>query len=134
MNDEIRCQIQQIKREWDAVENTNKRLSIAFDTMLNAVDVFNKERIADISVADAIARLRLELLKDKEPGSYYYTWQSNIAMCFYDAFLNENPVPLNKERLHKISNKAAVNFIDILCLTNGSNTGLIKPSESQASQ
>jgi len=38
--------------------------------------------IADIDISDATERLRTELRKDKQPGSYFYAWQANIALCF----------------------------------------------------
>lgn len=68
--------------------------------------------------ADAVFSLSMELLRktlaaDKTPGSYYYVWQSNIAM----AFMDELPVNFrthNYQEFHEIANKAAIRFLDNL--------------------
>ncbi len=57
-----------------------------------------------------------ELEKDKSEGSYYYAWQSNIAMAFKDEFdrfrkINKN---VSSKDVHKIANDAAKNFLDQL--------------------
>lgn len=64
----------------------------------------------------AINTLTKELSKDKSKGSYYHSWQCNIAMAFTDA-CNEFA---NKESLPAISNVAAKNFLDRLIYTNKS--------------
>lgn len=58
----------------------------------------------------AITELTNELKADKD---YYNTWKSNIAMSFYDEFKNRYPEP--PLDLHEISNKAADNFLTLLC-------------------
>ena len=40
----------------------------------------------NLKLEDAIKVLCEELEKDKAEGSYYYTWQANIAMAFQDEF------------------------------------------------
>lgn len=62
-----------------------------------------------------------ELSKDKSEGSYYYSWQANIAMAFQDEFWRtvekeDNDVFLKIEvpLIHKISNEAAKNFLNLL--------------------
>lgn len=122
MNDEIRWQIEQIKREWDNTAKEHEKTSKAFDSLLKSVEHLRNDQIAGISVADAIARIRLELLKDKEPGSYYHTWQCNIAMCFYDkvnSVYRFNDLPMDTllaDNLHKMCNEAAENFLNVfLC-------------------
>jgi len=57
-----------------------------------------------------IKELVKELRKDKEPGSYYHSWQCNIAVAFQDEF-NRSYV---KNGVHEISNQAAKNFLDLL--------------------
>jgi len=58
-----------------------------------------------------------ELIKKlKAEPDYYYAWQSNIAMAFQDAYswekLNKKP---SRKDIHKISNIASKNFLDLLC-------------------
>jgi hypothetical protein len=68
----------------------------------------------------AVEILIAELAKDKSEGSYYYSWQANIAMAFQDEF---NRYAASKEiegtamnfNIHQISNTAAKNFLDLLC-------------------
>jgi hypothetical protein len=79
----------------------------------------------------AVEILCEELSKDKSEGSYYYSWQANIAMAFQDEwnrskvgkFMNDNEpewlkdiVPDREEHrfVHKISNEAAKNFLNLL--------------------
>ena len=51
------------------------------------------------------------LKKDKD---YYYGWQANIAMAFYDNMRwSKKRCPSHKD-LHKISNDAAKYFLDLL--------------------
>ena len=60
-----------------------------------------------------IKDLQKTLREDKE---YYYAWQSNIAMAFYDEY--NKKFPLNndamREALHEISNNAAKYFLSNL--------------------
>lgn len=68
----------------------------------------------------------VEALKseDKEPGSYYYSWQANIAMAFKDEYnrvRKEKGTTLNQEDVHHVANKAAENFLDMLCYVNEKN-------------
>ena len=55
--------------------------------------------------------LRKVLKKDKD---YYFGWQSNIAMAFYDE-AKRNKVKISSVKLHEISNNAAKNFLTLLC-------------------
>jgi hypothetical protein len=70
-----------------------------------------------MELPEAIKTLREALSNDKSEGSYYYAWQANIAMSFYDAYMKEfgqgSDWPLPHE-IHKIANNAAKNFLDIL--------------------
>lgn len=72
-------------------------------------------------ISDLISLLK----EDKSPGSYYYSWQSNIAMTLYDVINNsgilmfENKrdlkerVLLDDTKLRKICNDSARLFLDI---------------------
>jgi hypothetical protein len=72
-------------------------------------------------VYKAVETLCEELAKDKSEGSYYYSWQANIAMSFQDEFwrtvekedkniYGNIEVPL----VQKIANEAAKNFLNLL--------------------
>ena len=71
--------------------------------------------------------LQKEFAKDKSEGSYYYSWQVNIAMAFQDEFSRELEKSTNslsrleKDKgiiaqvdIYKVSNQAAKNFLDSL--------------------
>jgi hypothetical protein len=45
--------------------------------------------------------------------SYFYSWQANIAVAFQDAYHRELTVH-TRETIHKISNEAATEFLNIL--------------------
>jgi len=53
-----------------------------------------------------IEKLIEELRKDKEPGSYYYSWQANIAMAMFD----ELDGKITKEE----ANRGAKRFLELL--------------------
>jgi len=57
---------------------------------------------------EAIDKLRTELSKD---DSYYYSWQSNIAMAFLDELVKWG---YRLPDQHEIANQAAKNFLDML--------------------
>jgi hypothetical protein len=51
-----------------------------------------------------------------EDESYRYGWQANIAVQFQDEFSRAlSDSPMNREQIHKISNQAAINFLNLLC-------------------
>ena len=62
-----------------------------------------------------IKELIANLKSDKE---YYYSWQSNIAVAFQDAYhwhkTNQGKEPTQND-IHEISNVAAKHFLDLLC-------------------
>lgn len=77
-----------------------------------------------MELQEAIKVLQQELSKDKSEGSYYYTWQANIAVAFQDAVRRQTD-PKSKgynlyddtfgdDALHEASNDAAKNFLDLL--------------------
>lgn len=71
-----------------------------------------------MKVKESVEIIQNELKIDE---GYYYAWQSNIAMSFYDEMQKSgihSPNPDNhiilvtNELLHKITNQAAMNFLD----------------------
>lgn len=50
----------------------------------------------------------------REDEGLYIAYQANIAMAFQDE-VERNKIRINKELLHKISNQAAINFIEMWC-------------------
>lgn len=69
------------------------------------------------------------LEEDKSEGSYYYSWQANIAMAYID---NERwykektgKETLTEEDKHTIANNAAKYFLNLLCM---------KPDNSEPTQ
>lgn len=67
---------------------------------------------------DAI-NILIEILKIDE--DYRRSWQANIAMCFKDECYRSFKESLYTEyrdapeEIHKIANKAAINFLNLLC-------------------
>ena len=57
-----------------------------------------------------ITELVEELKKDKSEGSYYYSWQSNIAMSMYDELDDK----ITKEE----ANNGAKRFLEMLITLN----------------
>lgn len=66
-------------------------------------EIENDEKEDEIK--DAIDVLRKHLSESKEQGSYYYSWQSNIAMSIKDNICGAT---------HEDANKAAKAFLDLL--------------------
>jgi hypothetical protein len=71
-------------------------------------------------VADAMKVITDALKEDKSEGSYYYSWQANIAMAFKDEFHRyardkEIEGTAKSFNVHTIANNAAKNFLDLLC-------------------
>jgi hypothetical protein len=62
------------------------------------------------SLQKAIEVLIKNLKKDEH---YKYSWQANIAMSFYDEF--RRCKPRNLRQVHAVANKAALEFLNILC-------------------
>lgn len=57
--------------------------------------------------------------KLKTDSDYYYSWQSNIAMQFQDVM---HKADYDFSNLHKLSNEAAKNFLDLL-ISKSENKG-----------
>lgn len=80
--------------------------------------MYNDKPPIETPISRAVGILIDELLKDKSEGSYYYSWQANIAMAFKDEWENWKKIPPhmdNEKFLHEIANQAAKNFLDTLC-------------------
>jgi hypothetical protein len=74
----------------------------------------------NIKYKDAIDRVTEELRKDKSNGSYYHSWQANIAMAFkdeFDKYAKEHEIEGSAKNFntHEIANNAAKNFLNLLC-------------------
>jgi len=73
------------------------------------------------TLPEAIKVLQNALTEDKEPGSYYHSWQSNIAMAFVDEYNSQTevkemyPHQSNGLNIPEIANEAAKNFLDSFC-------------------
>jgi hypothetical protein len=72
-----------------------------------------------MTTEEAIKHLVTTLKEDK---GYYYGWQANIAMSFYDEYQKQaqerNYIDLGKLDIHEIANKGALRFLDLLCRDN----------------
>lgn len=65
-----------------------------------------------------ILRFAIRILQkalSKDP-SYYISWQSGIAMPFYDKYLEKRKSKryLNNKDIHTVANEAAKNFLNLL--------------------
>jgi len=81
------------------------------------------QEVKEIDLGQAVNTLCKALEHGQSEGegnSFYYAYQSNIAMAFVDAWANHkfptaDPLFLPKpELVHKIANQAAKNFLDLL--------------------
>ena len=69
----------------------------------------------DEKVKSAVDILRRALREDSD---FYYVYQANIAMAFYDEVLRNDHKYLSHKRLHEISSEAAKNFLNLLIKEN----------------
>jgi len=69
------------------------------------------------TIPEAITVITDAMNEDKSEGSYYYSWQANIAMAFQDEYnrSKEKVDFLDDLNIHAISNNAAKNFLNMLC-------------------
>lgn len=84
-----------------------------------------QEQAQDISwekrLAGALSDIVREMSRDKSEGSYYYSWQANIAMAFHDEFTNMIERGEIKAEFkhaftfHDCCNNAAKRFLEQLC-------------------
>jgi hypothetical protein len=68
-------------------------------------------------IPNAVGALIKALSEDKKEGSYYYSWQANIAMAFKDEWDGEQFQQSDQDgaAVHRLANQAAKNFLDMLC-------------------
>lgn len=67
------------------------------------------------TVKDAMDVVTKEIRND---SGYRISWQANIAMAFKDEWqrsANNGGLPCTPEQIHEIANKAADNFLNLLC-------------------
>ena len=65
-------------------------------------------------LGDAIEVLIKALKKDKSKGSYYYSWQSNIAMAMYDEIVDNPAKYMDENNWDEICNAGAKRFLNLL--------------------
>lgn len=87
------------------------------------------ERSDFTSVTEAMKVIRTALLENCLPGSYYHSWQANIAMSFYDEYKRQEEWKDNKLLegqtateidLSELANNAAKNFLNLLIVDSTS--------------
>jgi hypothetical protein len=66
-----------------------------------------------MELATAVGIFVKELRKDQSEGSYYFGWQSNIAMAFFDECISQGS-EMGREKLHEICNAGAKRFLNNL--------------------
>ena len=66
-----------------------------------------------ITTSQAVEQLCKNLKEDKH---FFYGWQANIAVCFQDAYDEDKKKYKNRSDIHRISNEAAKNFLNILTM------------------
>lgn len=114
--DEIKC-LCHSPNHFDLIDHCkNCEPKEPLSTMVNlSVEETNKS----VTVPAAVMTLIEALESDPE---YRVSWQANIAMAFQDAYaqyqntVDEQHQVMSKTDIHAISNEAANNFLEILCL------------------
>ncbi len=66
------------------------------------------------TLKEAIEVLCNALREDTTEGSYYYSWQANIAMSIYDSFTGSEVEFIGEKNLLDICNKGAKRFLELL--------------------
>ncbi len=96
----------------DYMENFNEEEFLKFAKEQHGIVAIQSEP----TLEQAIKVLQKRLGEDKSEGSYYHSWQSNIAMAFYDVMCEESLKGMthNEQRTLGIANQAAKNFLDLL--------------------
>jgi hypothetical protein len=75
----------------------------------------DRRRKDPLTIEEAVHRITDEMRADKTEGSYYHSWQANIAMAFVDeASTTTSPEDLSSNT-HSVANAAAKRFLDQLC-------------------
>ena len=68
----------------------------------------------ETELSKVVETLCKALAEDKSEGSYYFGWQANIAMAFYDSYNDFTP---SLDSLHEMCNDAAKKFLNLLIAT-----------------
>jgi hypothetical protein len=94
-------------------------IEVIHTCLLEAEELIRKEKDRELQpVKEALQVITTALKNDPE---YFYTWQANIAMAFQDEFdiqsdkYKPNIFVANRTSIHEIANKAAINFLNLLC-------------------
>lgn len=99
-----------IKKEWADSPDAGH---LGFDTHAAYARIKNP-----ILLREAMATLVDFLKEDTTEGSYYYSWQANIAVAFQDECNNwrekNNRETIPAKAFHEISNNAAKYFLNLL--------------------
>lgn len=75
-----------------------------------------------MNIQEAMKIVTREIANDP---NYRITWQANIAMAFKDQWMKTmeiNSDCVDYKTIHDIANKAANNFLDILCIEANKET------------
>jgi len=72
--------------------------------------------MATTNLSEAIKVVQQAMLEDQSEGSYFHSWQANIAMAFYDEaerFCQVNKKKsLNDGAFAEVGSRAAKNFLN----------------------
>lgn len=100
-------------------KETQKAFNYPSNKLVSDGDILKhlrKQKPQKITTKEALAVLVKALKKDSD---YSLTWEQNIAMVYVDAERNfckeKNKKVLNKYDKFIVANRAAKNFVDLLC-------------------
>lgn len=90
-------------------------------------NLFNKKNEqpeqVETTIEQAVKTIAKELRADKNPGSYYHSWQSNIAMAINDEMEDFSASKGGRTHIYnnrlEIANAAAKRFLDLLIYNSG---------------
>ena len=89
----------------DCLECTNMTENEAWNFAFRCWQLGYKKE--EQSITQVIQTLIKALKEDKSEGSYFYSWQANIACAIMDTMPE-------KENIHALANESARRFLDIL--------------------
>jgi len=100
------------KVEWEQQENGWVRdekgfiVAVPVEWFRKSQDqmIKNEIELVNTPLTTAVSVIMQEMKKDKSEGSYYYSWQANIAMAIVDNIEGVS---------HEDANKAAKEFLDL---------------------
>jgi hypothetical protein len=97
------------------ITTESRRDETPYQVLAHAQKLANK--MYPVSIPAAITALSAELRKDQSEGSYYYTWQANIAMTLLDTFERASLITQGTAlytEYHKACNEGAKEFLNLL--------------------